>query len=93
MANFRVLGVADLAAVQAAIWEVRAKWYNIGLELGVLAGTLDNIKKRNGNDGDSCLREMLEEWLTSTSLSTWGGLSLALRAVTVNEGALANRLQ
>ena len=83
----------DLAAVQKAVWEARAKWYNIGLELGISAGTLDNIKKRNGNDGDTCLRDMLAEWLRDAAIiSTWGGLSLALRATTVGEGQLSLQL-
>ena len=39
-----MLTEADLADVQRALWDGRAKWYNLGLELGLIAGTLDAIQ-------------------------------------------------
>ena len=87
------LGVNDLASVQSATWEGRAKWYNIGLELGLTAGTLDAIRLANQGDPDRCFREVLKMWLSSSELHlSWSGLAAALKAPPVGLGQLAEQL-
>ena len=58
----------NLASIQKAIWEGRAKWYNIGLELGLTAGTLDAIQQTNHHIIDDCFRATLKEWLSRSDL-------------------------
>ena len=88
-----MLTEADLADVQRALWEGRAKWYNLGLELGLTAGTLDAIQQTNVNNVDNCFRNMLKEWLRKTELvPTWSSLARALREAPVGLGELAQRL-
>ena len=83
----------DLAEVQRAVWEGRAKWYNIGLELGLTARTLDAIQLTNKHDVGECFREMLKEWLgKSDLLPTWSSLAKALRAPPVDLEQLAEQL-
>ena len=84
------LTVNDLAKVLGAVWEGRAKWYNIGLELGLTAGTLDAIQKTNGHDIDDCFRAMLKEWLRKSP--TWSSLARSLRAAPVGLEQLADQL-
>ena len=88
-----MLTEADLADVQRALWDGRAKWYNLGLELGLVPGTLDAIQQTNGNNVDNCFRSMLKEWLRKTErVPTWSSLARALREQPVGLGELAQRL-
>ena len=83
----------DLTSVLRAVWEGRAKWYNIGLELGLTAGTLDAIKLANQDDPDRCIRETLKDWLRRDDVHpSWSGLARALRAPPVGMGQLAEEL-
>ena len=83
----------DLASVQRAVWEGRAKWYNIGLELGLTAGTLDSIKLANQGDPDHCIRETLKNWLGRNDLRpSWSDLAKSLKAPSVGHGQLAEEL-
>ena len=90
----KLLIVDDLADVQRTLWEGRVKWYNIGLELGLTAGTLDAIQLTNKHDVDECFRVMLKEWLRKSELlPTWSSLAKALRALPVGLEQLAEQLQ
>ena len=83
----------DLASVQRAVWEGRAKWYNIGLELGLTAGTLDSIKLANQGDPDHCIRETLKNWLRRDDLHpSWSDLAKSLKAPSVGHRQLAEEL-
>ena len=84
----------NLALVQRALWEGRAKWYNIGLELGLTVGTLDAIQETNHHHTDHCFRDTLKEWLSRGDLHpSWSSLATALRAQPVGLGHLAEQLQ
>ena len=88
-----LLSLDDLAYVQETVWDGRAKWYNIGLGLGLTAGTLDAINKTNHHDTDQCFRETLKKWLSRSELTpSWSGLAKALRAPTVGYEELAEQL-
>ena len=81
----------DLVSVQTAVWEARAEWYNIGLQLGLSAGTLDAIKLGNQSNPDTCFTEVLKLWLRGSGRS-WSDLAGALRAPTVGFEHLAEQL-
>ena len=72
---------------------IRSKWYEIGLQLGVSVGTLNAIKKDYHSTSD-CLRETLTIWLkTSPSPPTWNNIVDVLRRSTVGELRLAADLE
>ena len=83
------LGINDLREVQRGAWEARAKWYNVGLELGIDPGTLDVIEGNN-KDINNCFRVMLTTWLKMVQPKpTWTALAEALQSPTVGYGDLA----
>jgi hypothetical protein len=84
--------VDDLALVQRAVWEGCAKWYNIGLELGLKAGTLDSIKLANQGDPNYCITPTLKEWLMKAAHPSWSDLASALKAPPVDMGYLAEQI-
>ena len=51
--------------------DVRAKWYDIGMQLQVNIGTLKAIEKWYSDPSD-CLREILTTWLKSYPLTLHG---------------------
>ena len=83
----------DLAFIQETVWEGRAKWYNIGLQLGLSAGTLDAIQRTHHHDTDDCFTATLKQWLSTTDLNpSWNNLARSLRALPVRLGELAEQL-
>ena len=87
------LTVDDLVSVRRAVWDGRAKWYDIGLELGLTAGTLDAIQQTNQCKTDICLRDTLKEWLSRADLQpSWSSLARSLRAPPVGLGHLAEQI-
>ena len=88
------LTVDDLASVRRAVWDGRAKWYDIGLELGLTAGTLDAIQQTNHDHTDHSFRATLKEWLSRADLQpSWSSLAAVLRAPPVGLGHLAEQLR
>ena len=75
-----VLSVADLRVVMKELSDVRAKWNNIGVQLGVSVGTLDAIKNQYSDPSD-CLRETLTAWLKSSTPNEWTNVVDALNVV------------
>ena len=87
------LSVDELAVLVEELVNVRAKWYNIGMKLGVGVGTLDAIRIQY-NDPSNCLRETLAAWLRARPTpTTWNKVVEALNSATVDEGTLATSLQ
>ena len=83
----------DLASVQRAVWEGRARWYNLGLELGLDPGTLDSIQQTNHHVTDDCFRATIKKWLSSPDLHpSWSSLARSLRAPPVGLEHLAEKL-
>ena len=60
------LTVDDLRVLMKELKDVRAEWYNIGVQLGVSIGTLDAIEKQYSDPSD-CLRKTLTTWLKSST--------------------------
>ena len=71
------LDPSDLPEVQTAIWDVRYKWYKLGMELGIKQETLKSIKANYHND-EACFKEMLSAWLHSDPHPSWERLLAAL---------------
>ena len=88
-----ILTEDDIASVLEAVWAGRAKWYNLGLELGIPVGTLDNIHQVNRYVTDDCFRAALITWLRSYELHpSWSSMARALRAAPVGLGELADQI-
>ncbi|MCG8625590.1 MAG: hypothetical protein MJE68_26770 [Proteobacteria bacterium] len=83
-----VLKVNDLVKVLDELYDVRDRWYDIGLRLNVPAETLEEIRAPNDN---SCLRQVLVIWLKSGK-ATWTDLCQVLRHRTIDKGELADSL-
>ena len=89
-----ILTEGDIASVQEAVWEARAKWYNLGLELGIPVGRLNAIGQNNRLITDACFRDTLLIWLRSYKLHpSWNSLARALRAAPVGLGELADQIE
>ena len=89
------LAIADLRTVRAAVWEARADWMNIGIELNILKTSLDAIKVtvQDGNPGN-CLTEMLTLWLKQNDPPpTWSALITALKQPTVGLQQVAEEIE
>lgn len=85
-----VLTKEDLKVVRNFLYDVRLKWYNIGLELGIDSGTLDEIQFKNHKDPGACLREMIKVWLKQIDTpTTWERIAEALRSPCIDEKELA----
>ena len=87
------MGTKDLKLVNGALFEVRAKWRRIGLELELAPGTLDAIEQAKANPSDR-LEAVLVDWLRgATAATTWKQLIDALRSAPVGEIQLAEKLE
>jgi len=79
----------DLKSLVERLHPVRAKWYDIGLQLGLRSGDLDAINKDNPSDCSASCREMLKQWLTGVNpCPTLKALCDALQTDTVGESRL-----
>ena len=87
------LSTSDLSKVRNEILSAAAKWYDIGLELGMTADYLDTIRKTN-DDPQDCLRELLRRWLSGVDPQpSWKGLITALSSPAVKYHALASEIE
>lgn len=89
------LGLEDLRYIVEALAEVKLKWLQIGLQLGVSPSTLECIEGQCSKDFDKALYEMIKEWLKlmSDQPHTWNDIVKALRLKSVNEGKLADKVE
>ena len=78
----------DLKEVRDFLFEIRLKWFNLGLEVGVKVEDLEEIKQNNKDFGDRLL-EMLNKRLKFVEQLTWKTLAEALRAKAIDENQLA----
>ena len=67
-----------------------AKWYNLGLQLGIDDTELEVIEKHNPRDLEACQREMFRTWLRTIPSPSYQQLVKALQ--TVGEISEADRL-
>ena len=87
------LGINDLGDVLEAVWKAREKWYNIGLKLGILPGTLDAISKTANQNTDDCVSAMIKDWLKNGKPKpSWAAVAKALKSPMVGYEHLAEQL-
>ena len=86
------LSVNDLPVVREELNDVRAKWYDVGMQLRVSVATLDAIKKLY-NDPSDCLMETLKTWLKTYPSPTWSNIVDSLGSSVVDEVRLADNLE
>ena len=60
------LNTSNVKEVLDEMWDYRAKWKFIGIELGIGTGTIDAIEADCRNVGD-CLCKMICDWLKHNS--------------------------
>ena len=84
--------IDDLRTVRDAIWDGRAKWKVLGIELHLPVSDLDVIKEDYFDIGRQ-FTEMLALWLQLDSPPTWSALIDALRSPTVGCEELAKRVE
>ena len=73
-------------------YDARAKWFDIGLALGINFGSLKAIEKEQHNSQADCLREMLAHCIQSRGRLTWNDLCTCLRHDTVERNDLADKI-
>lgn len=84
----------ELSDLIEELFEVRRKWYNIGVHLKIPEDTLDNIESTCRDDFDRALRLLMQHWRKQIEpKATWADLVRALRKRTVNEHDLAANLE
>ena len=75
------LSIHNMRDVLNLVYDARSKWLEIGVQLGIIFGTLEAIREDHPKDCDKCLTELLNTWLKGTNPSpTWKALADALRA-------------
>ena len=87
-----MLSFNDLRRVLGVTWEARARWYYIGLGIGISPGTLDYIKKEKRQLPEDCLLETLKQWLNQ-EYPTWSALSRVLKSPSVGFDFLADKVR
>ena len=66
------LTMEDLKTLMNELFEVRDKWYHLGVQLSMRTSDLKAIRTQYHNDPDDCLLEMLSQWLSiTTPPPTW----------------------
>ena len=83
-----------LGALLNQLHLVRARWYNIGLQLGIPYNTLDCFKQMYSDPSD-LMREMLKHWLQTAVKPhpSWEAVVAALRSHCVDEQLVAEQLE
>ena len=86
------ISIDELAAVREALYDIRSKWEDIGIEL-LNKNETDAIKKEKLNILGDCLTEMLSVYLKRDPEPSWNSIIHALRAKAVGESQLAQELE
>ena len=86
------LDTDDLRRVKNMTWDARSRWYDVGLELGMLADTLDAIRMDHRDYCGPCYTNMLKVWFRNDPNPTWSSLAEALRSPAVGLDDLAEKL-
>ena len=79
---------------RSALYPVRAKWKDIGIELDVDIGTLDSIERSCHFQDNNCPTRMLDFWFKQTdSPLSWDAIVEALESGPVGEEYLAEQIK
>ena len=89
-------GIDELVVVKNALKRVN-DWQSLGLQLGLLYSTLEQIEIDNNGKVEQCKTKMLAAWLKrqdsvlKVGVPSWSVLQTALREIGENELKLANQ--
>ena len=84
----------ELSDLIEELFEVKIKWYYIGVHLKIPEDKLDEIESTCKDDFERALRLLMQTWRKRTEpKATWADLVRALRKRTVNEQDLAATLE
>ena len=87
------LTLSSLATVRHALFDIRSKWEDIGIEL-LSKNDTDAIKKEKCNNVVDCLTEMLTVYLKRAKPEpSWRSIIAALKAKAVGESQKAKELE
>ena len=89
------LSSGDLATLVNELHEVRADWYELGVQLRMETHDLDVFRLENQNDTKKCLRQMLSVWLLQEfpSPPSWERVVDALSSPAINKKGISKRLK
>ena len=90
------LSLNDLGLVQRKLWETRAKWYNVGLGLKIMATDLEAIQQECGENIEKCFTKMLYKWLCKSRAEhrcTWKTIVNMLKTNVISCEGLANKIE
>ena len=82
----------DLGSLLNQLQSASAKWWEIGLQLGLDHGELAAIQRNHPGDVQRCLSEVIYAWLVSSGETTSEQLALALSQPTIREMELAQEI-
>ena len=87
------LTMEDLKTLVNELFEVRDKWYHLGVQLNMRPSDLKAIRTQYHNDPDDCLLEMLSQWLSiTTPPPTWQTVVDALYCPAILKPLLAETI-
>ena len=87
-ADVHVLSINNIKEVLDEMWDYRARWKFIGIQLDIDTGTLDAIEK-DCRTVDDCLLRMIKGWLRGSPrpTATRESIRVALRSKHVSNAA------
>ena len=90
------LGLNHLRELRLAVCSLTARWYNMGISLGISTGKLEEFRIKY-RDPDRCLTCVLAEWITNCNPThappTWRKLVIAVASrVGADNPSLARRI-
>ena len=75
------------------LFSVRAKWYSVGLTLGLLPPTLHAIEREHSINTDRCIAAVCEKWVAAKPEATWDDVLEMLESPSLDEKALAKEIR
>ena len=71
-----------LKEIQSELNEMAAaKWYQLGMQLGIPPATLSTIENDHSRDAQRCMTEVINCWLRNTPECSWAKLAEAVKAM------------
>ena len=86
ISNTDILNINNIKEVLDEMWDYRARWKFIGIQLHIDTGTLDAIEK-DCKMVDDCLLRMIKAWLRNSPTVTRESIRVALRSKHVSNAA------
>ena len=72
---------------------VRARWYSVGLNFGLLPSTLDALEQKHRGDPERCIAAVCEKWIDTKPEATWDDVLEMLESPSLDEKRLAKQIR